>query len=77
MVSEHPGSGLNPLIGSDRKGVLHLLQDIDSMVRTTMAIKMEVDDARNIRDTDVVKDKGNESQPSSSGSGKKHETSIP
>ena len=54
-----------------------LLQDIDSMVRTTMAIEREVDDAQNIRDMDVIKDKGKESQPSSSGSGKKQKTSIP
>ena len=44
-----------------------LLQDIESMVRITMAIEREVYDARNIRDTDVIKDKGNESQLSSSG----------
>ena len=48
-----------------------LLQDIDSMVRTTMAIEREVGDARNIRDACVVKDKRRESQPSSSSSGKK------
>ena len=47
-----------------------LLQDLNSMVRKTMAIKREVDDAQNIRDAGV-KDKRKESQPSSSGSGKK------
>ena len=46
------------------------------MVRTTMAIKREVNDARNIRDAGV-KDKRKESQPSSSTSGKKHKTSTP
>ena len=44
-----------------------LLQDIDSMMKTIMAIEREVDDAQNIRDTNVVKDKGKESQPSSFG----------
>ena len=48
-----------------------LPQDLDSMVRTTMAIEREVDDARNIRDAGVVKNKWKESQPSSSDSGKK------
>ena len=48
-----------------------LLQDLDSMVRTAMAIEREVDDARNIRDTGVLKDKMKESQPSSSSSRKK------
>ena len=52
-----------------------LLQDLDSMVRTTMAIKREVDGAR--RDAGVMKDKMRESQPSSSSSGKKQVTSIP
>ena len=52
-----------------------LLQDLDLMVRTTMAIEREVDDARNIRDADA-KDKRKESQPSSSGSGKKQKTST-
>ena len=54
-----------------------LLQDIDSMVMTAMAIEREVDDAWKIRDTNVIKDKGKESQPSSSGSGKKQKTSTP
>ena len=53
-----------------------LLQDLDSMVRTFMAIKREVDDTQNIRDAGV-KDKRKESQPSSSGSGKKQKTSPP
>ena len=48
-----------------------LLQDLDSMVRITMAIEREVDDARNIRDEGVVKDKKRESQPSSSSLRKK------
>ena len=52
------------------------LQDLDSMVRTAMTIEREVDDARNIRDAGVVKDKRKESQPSSS-SGKKQKTSTP
>ena len=47
-----------------------LLQDLDSMVRTAMAIEREVDDARNIQDAGV-KDKRKDSQSSSFGSGKK------
>ena len=54
-----------------------LLQDMDSMVRTTMAIEREVDDARNIQDASFVKDKKRYSQPSSSSSRKKRRTSIP
>ena len=50
-----------------------LLQDMDLMVRTTMAIEREVDDTRNIRDTGV-KDKRKESQPFSFSSGKKQRT---
>ena len=47
-----------------------LLQDMDSMFKTAMAIEREVDDARSIQDAGVsVKRK--ESQPSSSSSGKK------
>ena len=43
-----------------------------------MAIENEVDDARNIRDTGVVKDKRKESQASSSsGSRKNKKTSTP
>ena len=54
-----------------------LLQDLDSMVKTIMAIEREVDDARNIRDADVVKVKMRKSQPSSSSLGKKQRTPIP
>ena len=46
-----------------------LLQDIDFMIRTAMAIEREIDDARSIRDTSAS-DKRKEGQPSSS-SGKK------
>ena len=53
-----------------------ILQDLDSMVKTTMAMEREVDDARNIFDAGV-KDKSKESQPSSSNSGKKHKRSTP
>ena len=53
-----------------------LLQDLDSMVWTAMAIEREVDDAHNIRDTGVVKDKKRESQPFSSNLVKKQRTSI-
>ena len=42
-----------------------LLQDMDLMIKTTMAIEREVDDARNIRDAGL-KDKRIENQPSSS-----------
>ena len=52
-----------------------LLQDMDLMVKTTMAIEREVDDARSIQDASV-KDKRKESQLSSSSSGKKHTTST-
>ena len=41
-----------------------LLQDMDLMVKTAMAIEREVDDTRSIRDVGV-KDKRKESQPSS------------
>ena len=54
-----------------------LLQDLNSMVKTTMAIEREVDDAQNIQDMGVVKDKRKESQPSSSSSRKKQKTSTP
>ena len=47
-----------------------LLQDMDSMVRTTMAIEREVDDAQTMQDAGA-KDKRKESQLSSSSSGKK------
>ena len=53
-----------------------LLQDMDLMAKTAMAIKMEVDDAQSIQDASV-KDKRGESQPSSSSSGKKQRTSTP
>ena len=48
---------------------------MDSMVRTTLAIKREIDDARSIRDTGAG-DKRKEGQPSLS-SGKKQRTSVP
>ena len=51
-----------------------LLQDMDSMVRTTMAIERETDDARSIHDAGVS-DKKRENQSSSS-SGKKQRTSA-
>ena len=47
-----------------------LLQDMDLMVKTTMAVEREVDDTRNIRDAGV-NDKRKDNQPSSSSSGKK------
>ena len=46
-----------------------LLQDMDSVVRTAIAIKREIDDTRSIRDMGAS-DKRKEGQPSSS-SGKK------
>ena len=52
-----------------------LLQDMDLMVKTTMAIEREVDDARNIWDAGF-KDK-RENQPSSSSSGKKQRRFTP
>ena len=52
-----------------------LLQDMDSMVRTALAIEREIDDAWSIRDTGVG-DKRKEGQPSSS-SRKKQRTSVP
>ena len=53
-----------------------LLQKMDFMVRTTMAIEREVDNAQNIQDTSV-KDKRRENQPSSSSLGKKQMSSTP
>ena len=53
-----------------------LLKDMDLMVKTAMAIKREVDDARSIRDAGV-KDKRKESQPSSSSLRNKQRTSTP
>ena len=50
-----------------------LLQDMDSMVRTTMAIEREVDDAWSIRDAGTS-DKRKESQLSSSSSENKQRT---
>ena len=47
-----------------------LLQDMDLMVKTAMAIEREVDDAWSIRNAGM-KDKMRESQPSSSSLGKK------
>ena len=52
-----------------------LLQDMNSMVRTALAIKRDIDDARSIRDTSNG-DKRKEGQPSLS-SGKKKRTSFP
>ena len=52
-----------------------LLQDMDSMVSTSMAIEREIDDAWSIRDASASK-KRKEDQPSSS-SRKKQRTSIP
>ena len=65
--------GLKLSIGGKIVGLL--LQDLDSMVGTTMAIEKEVDDAQNIRDAGV-KDKRNESQPSFPSLGKKQKTST-
>ena len=48
---------------------------MDSMVRTTLAIEREIDDARSIRDTGAG-DKRKEGQPSSSLL-KKQRTSVP
>ena len=42
-----------------------LLQDMDSMVTTTMAIEREIDDARSIQDAGAS-EKMNEDNPSSS-----------
>ena len=53
---------------------LHL-QDMDSMVRTTLAIEREMEDARGIRDASVS-GKRKEDQPSSS-LGKRQRTSVP
>ena len=52
-----------------------LLQDMDSMVRTTMAIEREIDDAQSIWDASAS-DKMKESHSSSS-SRKKRRTSVP
>ena len=52
-----------------------LLQHLDLMIKTTMAIQREVDDAQNIWETGV-KDKKKESQPFASSLGKKNKTST-
>ena len=52
-----------------------LLQDIDSIVKTTLAIEREVEDARSIRDAGASA-KWKENQPYSSSSGKKQRTSA-
>ena len=52
-----------------------LLQDLDLIVKTTMVIEREVDDARSIRDVGF-KDKIKDSQRYSSCSGKKQRTST-
>ena len=52
-----------------------LLQDMDSMVRTAMAIEREIDDAKSIWDAGVSR-KRKENQFSSS-SGKSQRTSVP
>ena len=57
------------------KIVALLLQDMDLMVKTAMAIERQVDDARSIWDLEV-KDKRKESQPYSSNLGKKQMTST-
>ena len=54
----------------------HLLQDMDSMDKTVIAIDREVDDAWCIRDAGA-RDKRKESQLSSSSSGKKQRTYGP
>ena len=53
-----------------------LLQDMDSMLKTVMAIEREVDDARSIRDAGAS-DKWKESQLSSSSLGNMQKTSTP
>ena len=58
------------------KIVGHNLQDMDSMVSTTLIIKRGVDDASSIQDTGAS-DKKRERKASSLGSGKKQRTSIP
>ena len=51
-----------------------LLQDIDSMVRTAMAIEKEIDDAKSIRDAGVSRKR--KKNQFSFGSGKKHRTFL-
>ena len=52
-----------------------LVQDMDLMVKTAMAIEREVDSARSIRDAGF-KDKRKENQPSSFSSRKRQRTST-
>ena len=52
-----------------------ILQDMDSMVRTTLAIERKMEDARSIWDVGAST-KRKENQPSSSSSRKKHRTSA-
>ena len=65
--------GLKLSIRSKIMGLL--LRDMDLMVKTTMAIEREVDDARSIRDAGV-KDKRKKSHPYSCSLGKKQRTSA-
>ena len=58
------------------KVIGHNLQDMDSMVSTTLIIEREVNDAPSIRDAGAS-DKKRGSQASSSGSGKKQRTYVP
>ena len=58
------------------KIVGHNIQDMDSMVSTTLIIEREVDDARSIREAGAS-DKKIGSQASSSSSGKKQRTFVP
>ena len=52
-----------------------LLQDMDSMVRTAMAIGIEIEDARSIRDAGASRKR--KERQSSSSSGKKQMTFVP
>ena len=47
------------------------------MVKTAMAIEREVEDAQNIWEAGLMRDKRKESRPSYSSSGKKQRTSTP
>ena len=51
-----------------------LLQDMDSMVRTSMAIEREIDDVRSIRDVGASDKKKKRENQSSSSSRKKQRT---
>ena len=55
--------------------MVHLLQDMDSMVKTTLAIEREMDDARSIWDSSVS-DKRKGDRPSSFRSRNKQRTST-